>query len=103
MDSFILDSRRKAQDQFRIAEYRNIRVVGRKEKLALLLLVLHRGYDAVRDEAVVEVILGLVLRQRSVRLKGLALDDSRPHKTVLISLDGTTLVAVRFPYPRGRS
>jgi hypothetical protein len=64
----------------------------------------HRNQPSSQSPRPLLLVDSWLTRKRQMHgLRDLALDDFRPHKTVRISLDGTTLVAVRFRFPRARS
>src|SRR5690606_25712281 len=59
----------EADDQLCIAKDRDVRVVRGENKLPPPLLLTHLRHDALGDEPVVEVVLGLVNHQRRVGLE----------------------------------
>lgn len=57
---------REAYDLLGISEDRDIRVVSGEDKLTLLLFVSHSRNDAIRDEPVIEIVLGLIDDERRI-------------------------------------
>jgi len=66
---FPFSPRRKSNDQLGVSQYRDVGVVSREYELPPAFLLAHDGDYAVRDEAVVQVIFGLIHDERGLRLK----------------------------------
>ena len=64
-----LACRSEAEDEFGIAEDRDIGVVRREDELTAALFLPHNRHHALRDEAVVEIIFRLIDYKRRFRFK----------------------------------
>ena len=68
--AFVRVARRaQAHDELGIPEDRNVRVVGREQELASLLLFAHPRHHPFRDETVVQIVLRLIDDERRIGLQ----------------------------------
>ena len=72
-----LAGRSEAEDELRVAEDRDIGVVRREDELPAALFLPHDRHHALRDEAVVEIVFGLIDDQRRFRFKQHEQQDGR--------------------------